>query len=324
VPQPVITAATPQQARPLRGIGFKVASVGVFLTMATLLKAAEGIPAGEMVFFRSLFAVIPVVIFLAWRRELIEGLKTKRPLGHVWRGVSGALGQGLGFYALTQLPLAEATAINYALPLMTVIAGALFLGEKVRLYRWSAVIVGLVGVGIIVAPRLGVFSGEASLGPGATYGAIAALASCVVATVAFMQIRRLVRTERSSTIVIYYSLVCAGLALVVTAPLGWVMPSPGHATMLIAAGICGGIGQILLTESFRNAEMSVVAPFEYISLVFALVVGFVVFGDVPTAPMIAGSVIVIAAGIFIIVRERQLGLARARAAAEIETPPSER
>lgn len=295
--------------------------MGVFLAMATLLKAAEGIPPGEMVFFRSLFAVIPIIAFLAWRRELLEGLKTRKPIGHLWRGVTGVLGQGLFFYGLTQLPLAEATAINYALPLFTVIAGALFLGENVRLYRWTAVAVGLVGVSVMIVPRLSVFSGDTSLGPGAAYGAIATLLACVVAAIAFVQIRRLILTERSSTIVLYYSLVCAALAFVTTAPFGWAMPSPGQAAMLVAAGICGGIGQILLTESFRQAEMSLVAPFEYVSLLFSIAIGFVVFGEIPTMPMLIGSVILVGSGIFIIIRERQLGLARARAATEIETPP---
>jgi drug/metabolite transporter (DMT)-like permease len=301
------------QSRALVGIGFKLCSVAVFLAMSSLLKAADGVPPGEMVFFRSLFAIIPIVIFLAWRRELREGSKTNRPGGHLLRGIIGVVGQGLGFYALTQLPLAEATALNYTLPLLTVITGALFLHEEVRLYRWSAVVVGLVGVAIIIWPRLTVFEG--GVPPGAAnpaFGAIAAIVSCCFASVAFLQIRRLVSTERSATIVLFYSITCSLLALL-TLPFGWVMPSPGHAALLIGAGICGGIGQVTLTESFRHADMSVVAPFEYTSLVLSIAVGFFVFGDVPTVTMIAGSVILVAAGVFIIYREHRLGLARRKA-----------
>lgn len=314
VPQPIAT-----QSRPLLGIGLKVLSVGVFLAMATLLKAAKGIPAGEMVFFRSLFAVIPIGAFLVWRREFIAGLKTSRPGSHFLRGAIGVFGQWTGFYALTQLPLAEATALNYTLPLFTVIAGALVLGETVRLYRWSAVTIGFVGVSIIVWPRLTLLSGGvAPDGTSPGLGALAALGSCVIATLAFIQIRRLVATERSSTIVLYYSVICSLLALL-TIPFGWAMPTPAQAAMLVLAGICGGIGQVTLTESFRHADMSVVAPFEYTSLVFSIIVGFVVFGDVPSAPMIVGSVILVGSGIFVIYREHMLGLERQKAKA-VQTP----
>ena len=124
---------------PLRGIAFKVASVCVFLVMSSLLKASQGIPAGELVFFRSAFAIVPVVIYLALRRELIVGFKTAYPLGHVWRGLVGTGGMVFGFYALTQLPLPEAIALSYATPLVIVVFSALFYHERVRLYRWSAV-----------------------------------------------------------------------------------------------------------------------------------------------------------------------------------------
>jgi drug/metabolite transporter (DMT)-like permease len=303
------------QSRPLLGIGLKVLSVGVFLAMASLLKAAKGIPPGEMVFFRSLFALIPIVAFLVWRRELLTGTRTSRPGGHLLRGAIGVFGQGLGFYALTQLPLAEVTAIQYTLPLLTVVAGALFLGENVRTYRWSALILGMVGVAIIIGPRLTVFgSGVAADGLHPGWGAISALAGCLFAAIAYVQVRRLVATERSSTIVLYYSLMCALLASL-TFPFAFVLPDPTTFVMLVFAGIFGGIGQVTLTESFRQADMSVVAPFEYVSLIFALIVGYVVFGDVPTLPMLLGSAILIGAGVFVIYREHQLGLARARDAA---------
>lgn len=319
MPQPLPQSAPPVlQGRALLGIGFKVISVAVFLAMSTLLKSTNGVPAGELVFFRSLFAIIPIVAFLAWRGELGVGWRTQRPLGHLWRGVIGVCGQGLGFFALTQLPLAEAVAINYTLPLLTVITGVLFLGEKVRLYRWSAVVVGLIGMTIIIWPRLTVFSGLAANGQNPSLGALAALVSCCFAAVAFLQIRRLVSTERSATIVLYYSITCSILALL-TLPFGWVWPSPSEAALLIGAGICGGIGQVTLTESFRHAEMSVVAPFEYLSLIFSIAVGYTLFGDVPTPTMIVGSLILVLAGIFIIYREHQLGLERTKARATL--PP---
>jgi drug/metabolite transporter (DMT)-like permease len=308
----------PEQRNALTGIGFKVASVCVFVAMGSFLKASQGVPAGELVFFRSFFAIVPVVIYLTWRRELIEGFKTKYPVSHLWRGLVGTGGMGFGFFALTQLPLPETTAIQYATPLLIVVFSAIFLGETVRLYRWSAVLIGLVGVIIIIWPRLSVFSSGAGELSGATIGAISALISCCFAAVAMLLVRRLVHTERSATIVLYFS-ISSSLIGLLTLPLGWVMPTTEQFVFLISAGIAGGIAQILLTESYRHADMSVVAPFEYSSLILSVAVGYVFFQDIPTIEMLIGGIIVVGAGIFIVWREHRLGLDRKKAS-ESSTP----
>lgn len=304
---------------PMAGIGFKVVSVAVFLAMASLLKASEGIPTGEMVFFRSFFAILPIVVFLAYRRELVAGFKTERPMAHFWRGIVGVGGMASGFFALTKLPLPEAVAIGYAMPLLIVVFGALFLKEDVRLYRWGAVAVGVVGVGIIVWPRLTVFSGGGGPATDLAIGAIAGIVSAVFGAFAMMHVRNLVQTERSATIVLYFS-ITSSLAGLATLPLGWLWPTPAQWAMLVSAGIAGGIGQILLTEAYRNADVSVVAPFEYTSLIFSLVIGYVFFGDVPTIAMLTGALIVVAAGLFIIWREHALGIEQ-RKAREVTPPP---
>lgn len=303
----------------MAGIGLKVASVAVFLSMASLIKAAEGVPPGQLVFFRSFFAILPIVVFLVARGEFVAGLRTQRPLGHLWRGLVGMGGMGFGFYAITHLPLPEAIAIQYAMPLLIVVFGALILKETVRLYRWSAVAVGMLGVGIIMWPRLTVFTAGGPMGTLAI-GAMAALLGSVFGAFATILVRNLVQTERSATVVLYFSITCSLVALV-TVPFGWVWPTPAQFAMLIGAGIAGGIGQILLTESYRHADVSVVAPFEYISLLFSIVIGYLVFHDVPTAEMLVGAAIVVAAGIFIIYREHRLGLERRRAREASPPPP---
>lgn len=307
----------PQQ-RALLGIGLKVASVCVFIGMATLLKAAEGVPTGELVFFRSFFAIFPIVIFLAWRGELASGLKTSHPFGHLWRGVIGTTAMALGFYGLTLIPLPDNTTIGYATPLLIVVLSAVLLKEQVRLYRWSAVLVGLVGVLIIMWPQLTLLTNPTAATSAAAIGAIATFLGSAVAAGAMLMVRHLVQTERSTTIVIYFSLTSTLLGLM-TLPFGWVMPTPEQWLMLISAGVAGGIAQILLTESYRHADMSVIAPFEYSSLILSLLLGYLVFGDVPTVQTILGGLIVVAAGIFIIYREHQLGLERRRAKA-VSTP----
>ncbi len=302
----------------MTGIAFKLSSVCVFLGMSSLLKASEGVPAGQLVFFRSFFAILPIIVYLIWKGELGVGIRTRHPVSHLMRGLVGTGGMITGFFALTQLPLAEAITISYATPLLIVIFSAVFYQEQVRLYRWSAVLVGLVGVIVIIWPRLTVFSGGIADMSGATLGAISALVAACFAATAMVLVRKLVETERSATIVLYFSVTSAVLGLA-TLPFGWVMPTPEQFALLIGAGIFGGIGQILLTESYRHADMSVVAPFEYASLILSVLIGYVVFQDVPTIEMLIGGAIVIGSGLFIIYREHKLGLERKRAS-EVSPP----
>ena len=304
--------AARQHANPLRGIGLKILSVTVFTAMAICIKAsAPHVPPGEAVFFRSFFAIPVILGWLAWEGKLRRGLHTHHPMGHVWRGLVGTSAMGLGFSALGLLPLPEATALGYAAPLLTVIFAAMFLGEQVRIFRLSAVFVGLVGVMIVLAPRLTVIDiGDASKLQ--TVGAFAALLGAVFAALAQVFVRKLVHTEATAAIVFYFSVTAAVLSLV-TLPFGWVVPALREAAFLVGAGFLGGVGQILLTESYRHAETSVIAPFEYVSMLLALVFGYALFSEAPTAPMLTGAALIVAAGLFIIWRERRLGIERAGA-----------
>jgi len=297
--------------RPLRGIAFKLASVLVFIVMASMIKAtADHVPAGQTVFFRSFFAIPVIFVWLAVRRELPGGLKTTNPFGHFWRGLMGTLAMGFGFAGLGYLPLPEVTAIGYAAPILTVVFAAMFLGEEVRLFRISAVAMGMVGVMIVVYPRLTVLSGDAA-GYLEAFGAMVVLGGAVFASLAQVFVRRLVNTEPTAAIVFYFSLTATALSLI-TIPFGWVWPTLGEAAILVGAGLLGGVGQILLTSSYREADASLVAPFDYASMIFALGIGYFVFAEVPTLPMLAGAALIVTAGILIIWRERQLGLERAR------------
>lgn len=296
--------------QPLTGILFKVASVAIFVAMQSFIKAAGDVPAGQLVFFRSFCAIFPILCFLGYQGELRTGFRTTRPFGHIYRGIVGVTAMGLGFFALTRLPLPEAITLNYAQPLLVVAFSALFLGEPVRAYRWGAVIVGLVGVVVVSWPKLSVFGG--TLDGGETAGVLAALLGAAFAAVAMLQVRSLVASEPSATIVLWFSAVASVIALL-TVPFGWASLSGQQVALLVLAGICGGVGQIFMTEGYRHAEASTVAPFEYASLILGLVVGYAVFAEVPTIHMIIGGLIVIGSGIFIIWRESRLGLQRGRA-----------
>ena len=293
---------------PLLGIALKIASVCVFMTMASLIKAtSDHVPPGEAVFFRSLFAIPVILAWLLWRGELSTGLATQNPLGHLWRGLVGTTAMGLGFAALGLLPLPEVTAIGYAAPLLVVIFAAMFLGETVRLFRISMVGLGLLGVLIVLSPRLQVDPGTGDATQ--TLGAVITLMGATCAALAQVFVRKLTQTEDTAAIVFYFSVTATCLSLL-TLPWGWVMPDAPEFAMLLLAGLLGGVGQILLTSSYRHGDASLIAPFDYTSMIIALVVGYFVFAEVPTIRMLAGAALIVAAGIAIILRERKLGLQR--------------
>ena len=295
---------------PLRGILLKVASVCVFVGMASLIKATAGhVPPGEAVFFRSFFAIPVIVIWLAMRRELHLGVRTSNPLGHFWRGLIGTTSMGLGFAGLGLLPLPEVTAIGYASPLLVVIFAAMFLNEKVGVYRLGAVALGMAGVLIVLSPRLTV--GATGADAREALGAMVVLGAAFFASLAQVFVRKLVATESTATIVFWFSVTASTLSTI-TIFWGWVIPAPREAIFLIVAGLLGGVGQILLTSSYRLADASVIAPFEYTSMLLAIGVGFFVFGEVPTKVMLIGAAIIISAGLIIILREHYLGLERAK------------
>ena len=296
--------------RPLRGILLKLISVLIFIVMASMIKTtADSVPAGQAVFFRSFFAIPVIVVWLAMRGELATGFRAAAPMGHVWRGVMGTTAMGLGFAGLGYLPLPEVTAIGYAAPLLTVVFAAMFLGEEVRVFRIGAVFLGMIGEKIVQSPRLTVLNGEVSSHREA-FGATLVLGGAVFAALAQVFVRKLVQTERTAAIVFWFSLTGSALSLL-TIPFGWVNPTATQTATLVAAGLLGGLGQIFLTSSYREADASLVAPFDYASMIFALGIGYFVFAEVPTWTMLYGAALVIVAGILIIWRERKLGLERA-------------
>lgn len=296
--------------QPLRGIAFKVTSVTTFMVMASLIKASsDHVPAGEAVFFRSFFALPVIFIWLWYTHEVSTGLKTKNLKGHIWRGIIGSMAMGCGFLGLGLLPLPEATAIGFASPILAVIFAAIFLGEKIRAFRISTVVLGLIGVLIILSPRL---TSNENFNDAASLGAIAVLASATFGALAQIFTRKLVLIEKTVTIVFYFSLSSTILSLL-SLPFGWVVPSIQEAIILILAGFAGGLGQIFLTSSYRFAPTAVIAPFDYVSMILALIVGYFIFDEVPTGIMLVGATVVIVAGILIIWRESRLGISRSKA-----------
>jgi drug/metabolite transporter (DMT)-like permease len=301
----------PKQNIPL-AIFSKLGAVVCFIAMATFVKlASETIPPGEIVFFRSFCALPIILVWITLRGELNTGLRTNNPTGHLWRGLVGTMGMSMGFAALGLLPLSEVKAIQYAQPVLVVIFAAMFLGEQVRIFRMTAVALGMAGVLVIMWPRLTAFS-EAGVDPYLALGALVAFGSAVMAALAHVFVRKLTATERTPAIVFYFGVTASTLSLT-TIPFGWVMPNGTELLLLIGMGLVGGVGQIFLTSSYRYADASVVAPFEYSSILLAIGIGYFVFAEVPTLVMLLGIALIVVAGILIIWRERQLGKERAQA-----------
>jgi drug/metabolite transporter (DMT)-like permease len=295
-------------ARPALGVALKVTAILLFTCMAAIIKAtADEIPPGQAVFFRSFFAIPIILIWLVQRGQLKVGLKAKNPMGHVWRGIFGTTAMGLTFGGLGLLPLPEVTAIGFATPIFTVILAALMLGERIRLLRVSAVAVGLVGVVIILWPRFG----ATQLDQTATIGASMILCATLMRSLVQIHLRQLVQHEHTAAIVFYFSATASALSLL-TLPFGWVIPTGQTALLLILAGLVGGVAQILVTSSYRFGSASMLAPYDYTSMLFAIFIGYAIFGELPTIMMLAGSALVICAGGLVIWREKQLGMERGK------------
>jgi len=297
-----------------KAIGFKLISALLFAAMSALVRQLGGAtPVGQMVFFRSAFAIVPVVVIYAIRGELASAMRTGRPLGQLGRGLLSVGGMFTNFSALTRLPLADATAISFASPLITVALAAIVLKERVRIFRWSAVLVGFAGVIVMLIPRFDVSHYSSAGAAVATVGSMFAIVSAFCNAGTVIQTRRLTQSETTSSIVFYFSLVTA-IAGALTLPFAWHSPSALELTALISLGVLGGLAHIFLTESYRYATASVVAPFDYTSMLWALLLGYWVFGELPSALVYVGGGIVAGAGLFVIWRERRLGVRRAREA----------
>jgi len=294
-----MTQAAPSQVT--RGIFLMLSAITVFTVMSAFIKAAGRVPAGEAMFFRSIMAMPIILVWLVTHGGIAKGIRTQSVRNHAIRGVVGSCAMGLGFAGLKFLPLPEVTAIRFVTPIVMVVLAAVILGERFRFVRIAAVMLGFIGVVIIVAPRLSVGLGSTeALGVGLTLG------SACLAALAQVFVKGMAGTESTTAIVFWFSMTATVLSLF-TIPFGWVVPTGPELALLIGAGVIGGLGQILLTASYRFAEAGVLAPFTYVSMLWSVLIGYIWFNEVPTVGMLIGACFVIAAGVIIVLRERRLG-----------------
>ncbi len=300
---------------PRIGISLKIGSVLGFTLMSACVKASAAVvPVTQVCFFRAFFALLTLLAFLGWRGELPEATYTRNPWGHLWRGLLGLSAMAFNFAAIAYLPLPDTIALGYAMPLFLTIFAAVLLGEVVRVFRWTAVLIGLGGVLIILWPRLSFLRGAAGAGLSSeAIGAMCALAGALVVALGSVVVSRLIVAERTTTVVFYFSAI-SSVGFLLTAPFGWRWPDGATLALLIASGFLGGVAQLLVTQSYRYADTSAVAPFEYCSILFGIALGYFLFAEIPTASMLAGAAIVIAAGLIVLWREHVLSISRIPAA----------
>jgi len=279
---------------PVYGIATFVANL---LLMALLSAAVRELvnrdyPLGEVLLFRYLFASgVFWVILLSTSGLLV--LTTRRPFDHAIRSISGVISLGLFYFAITRIPIADATAIAYAAPIFITVLSIFLLGEVIGLRRWIAVLLGFIGVLLIARPQADSWD----------IGILAALGSAFTGALVAIWLRKLSSSEKSVAIGIYYngfgSLVCLGWVLLS----GWLTPTADDIWLLVGFGLGCGLQQWFLTVSFRYAQASLLAPFDYLAMVFAAIVGFVFWQEIPILTTWLGGAIIAASGLFIFKRQ---------------------
>jgi len=259
--------------RPGLGIGLRILSGVLIAGMYVCVKAvSDDVPLGEIVFFRSFFAIIPLVLFLYFRNEFPHGLATKRPFGHFLRASFGALSLFASFAALARLSVAEAILIAQLSPMLTAIGAVFLLSERLTLWRVLGLVLGFSGVIVLVWPELGGGTIESLRLLGISLG----LASAALSALSLIMVRSLSSTESPGAIALYFVLASMAGALL-TIPWGWISPQGTTLVLLIGSGLFGGVSHIAMTLSFRFAEASRLAPFEYIAFLWPLLADLLIF-----------------------------------------------
>jgi drug/metabolite transporter (DMT)-like permease len=295
--QPMV-AAPATTATPLigAGLGLGALAFGLFTVMDTLIKwLSSGYSVIELLFSNALFALIPVAV-TTLRRGGLARLRTRRLHLHVVRGTFGLCGGFLGFYAYSQLPLADAYSIIFATPLLITALSVPVLGEQVGWRRWSAVALGFAGVLVMLQP------GVAPIGS----GALAALGAACASAVAILLVRKLSATESTASIALYSNLTVV-LVTGCLLPFQLVLPTWSDLVLMAASGLIGGTALLILIGAYRRAPAALVAPFQYSQMVWAILLGFLIWGDVPDPAKLLGAAIVAGSGLFIVYRETALG-----------------
>ena len=279
--------------QPAYGVSFMLMSVMVFAVMDALVKwLSSDYPVYQIMFFRSAVALIPVAIFIAHAGGL-GILKTDRMGLHVFRSGIGVCAMACAFYGIANTPLAEAMAIFHSAPILMTALSVPLLKEKVGIRRWTAVVVGFLGMLLVVKPGPDIFSG------GAIFMVLAAFFVALTSNI----IRALSKTDDPACITFYFTLTATVVSGLVSLFLGWQPPSRGDVLLLMSVGVLGGCGQYLMTLSFKHAEVGLVSPLKYLMIVIGGIFGYLFWSEVPDVISVSGILIIITSGVYTMHRE---------------------
>lgn len=269
-------------------------SIVLFSIMNMFLKlgADRGIPVPQLIFFRNFLGLIPVIYLIHTSAGKWDLLKTQRHAGHFVRSFVGFFSMCCFFWSFALLPLANATAIHFASPLIITALSVVLLDEKVGPHRWTAVLIGLAAVIFMLQPA----------GNGDALGSLIAMCAAILAAFAMITVRKLGYTEHALTIVFYFSIYCTVFSGIWTIFV-WKTPDMIGAFYLLAIGLLGGIGQVFLTHAYAKAPVAYVSSFSYTSIIFAATLDFLIWKHIPVWQVWVGSLIVIGSGLYIVWRE---------------------
>ncbi len=281
--------------RPTLGVACFITNLAIMaLLSATVRLLLETYPLAQILMFRYLAAMLFFGAILCGTIGL-RGLVTRRPLDHLIRSLSGILSLALFYYAVSVIPIADATALAYAAPIFITLLSIFLLGEVIGLQRWIAVIAGFVGVLLIAQPG----------GAGWNIGVAAATASAFIGAIVAIWLRKLSSSEKSVTIGALYNSFGFLLCLAWMLTTAWTMPLAADWLLIAVFGLLCGVQQWCLTISFRYAEASLLAPFEYLAMVFAAMVGYFFWGEIPVLTTWVGAAVIAASGLFIFLRRQR-------------------
>jgi drug/metabolite transporter (DMT)-like permease len=274
------------------GILYMVGATIVFSASSACSKwLVASYPAGEVLFTRSVVSLATLALFILPTTGMAV-FRTDRLRHHVLRSFSQFVSQSCLIIAFSLMPLAGAIAINFSAPLFATLASIVLLKERVGMARWTVLLVGFLGVLIVTNPGAGAFQ----------VGALFALTNAILYGTVTAAVRGMTATESAATLTLYQLLLITGFFALV-APFGFIMPTWNHWGLIVFNGVANAVGQYWWTKSLHLGPASAIAPFFYLSLVWAVVIGFMVWGDVPTIGLLIGSAIVVASGLFLLWRE---------------------
>lgn len=279
---------------PVLGIATFIGNLVLMALISASVKAlSDDYPLSEILLFRFAFAALFFWLLLLSTIGL-SGLSTSRPFGHAIRTVSGITSLSLMFFAISRIPIADATALSYSAPIFITLLSAFMLKETIGLRRWLAIFVGFIGVLLIAQPG----------GAGWSIGVAAGIASAITGALVAIWLRRLSRSERSVTIGLYYNSSGALVCIIWVLAVGWVLPRDEDLLLFCVFGVICAAQQWLLTISFRYAEASLLAPFEYMAMIFAAIFGYFLWDEIPVLTTWIGAAVIASSGLFIFVRRQ--------------------